>query len=307
MTYYPIIIIPDRLQKLKSALPKVPKFQESQPRSPQIPHPIEIRLIGLESLAVLGLSLGLGIFNQILGIGFLVLALGAIAIQALILKNTYPSRLQKYEQELRDYPSKLEAYDRLKAEHNQEVESLLSPEKITEYRQRQLLDILKATKKHDGNNSKARRGMSEAKFAKHLKRYFDQNIYERLTLNIPNYANPYSPDFAYIDQALNLYIDIEIDEPYTRSKPIHFKGADDRRNQFFIARGWIVIRFCEEQVVRYPRQCCKAIAEVIADILGDNLELTRFGNTQNLPKIKHWSRGDSIIMIKNQARDRYLK
>ena len=67
-----------------------------------------------------------------------------------------------------------------------------------------------------------------------------------------------------------------------------------------------MIRFSEEQVVRYPLQCCRAIAEVIADILGDGLELTRFETTPPLPKIKHWSRGEAIIMIKEQVRDHYL-
>lgn len=306
MTYYPIIIIPKPLQKLKSAMPQVPKFQEPQPRSPKTPQPIEIKLIILETFAILGISLGLGFINSSVGISFLVLGFGAIAIQSLILKSNYPDRLQQYEQDLQDYPHKLETYDRLKAEHDEEVQRLLSPENITEFRQRQLLDILKQTKPHNGTNSKAKRGISEAKFAKHLRRYFEDNIHERLTLTIPNSTYPYSPDFAYIDRGLNLYIDIEIDEPYSHSQPIHYVGKDDRRNQFFVSRGWIVIRFSEEQVVHYPRQCCRAIAEVIADILGDGLELTRFETTPPLPKIKHWSRGESIIMIKNQARDRYL-
>ncbi|AFY75333.1 hypothetical protein Syn7502_03486 [Synechococcus sp. PCC 7502] len=306
MNYYPIIIIPKPLQHIKTAMPKIPKFREKQPRSPQIPQPIEIKLIFIESLAVIGISIGIGLVNLTIGIGVLVFGFIVIAIQALILKNNFPTRLQKYEQEVRAYPSKLEAFNQLKLEYDQEVERLQSPEYILEFRQRLLLDTLKQTKPHDGTNSKARRGMSEAKFVKHLNRYFDTNIYERLTLNIPNSPKPYSPDFAYIDRGLNLYIDIEIDEPYSHRQPIHFIGQDDRRNQFFIDRGWIVIRFCEEQVVRYPRQCCKAIAEVIADILGDGLELTRFENTPPLPKVKHWTRAESLTMIKNQARDRYL-
>lgn len=306
MSYYPIIIIPDRLKKLKTSIPKVPKFKESPPRSPRTPQPVEIKLIILEFLATFGISLSLGLIESFFTVAFLSLGLGAIAIQSIILKFNYPNRLEKYQRELKDYPSKLETYDRLKDEHDIEVKRLLSPENVIEFRQRQLLDILKQTKPHDGTNSKAKRGMSEAKFAKHLKRYFEDNIHERLSLTIPNSTYPYSPDFAYIDRGLNLYIDIEIDEPYSSSKPIHYRGKDDRRNQFFVSRGWIVIRFCEEQVVRYPRQCCKAIAEVIADILGDGLELTRFENTPPLPKIKHWTHGEAILAIKNQARDRYL-
>jgi hypothetical protein len=192
MTYYPIIIIPKPLQKLKSAMPQVPKFQEPQPRSPKTPQPIEIKLIFLETFTILGISLGLGLLNLLVGIGFLVLGFGAIAIQSLIFKSNYPDRLQQYEQDLKDYPHKLETYDRLKTEHNEEVQRILSPENITEFRQRQLLDVLKQTKSHNGTNSKAKRGMSEAKFAKYLRRYFEENIHERLTLSIPNSTYPYS-------------------------------------------------------------------------------------------------------------------
>jgi len=306
MSNYPIVIIPDRLKKLKSVMPQVPKFKETPPQSPRTPQPIEIRLIILELIATFVISLGLGLIESFFTVAFLSLGLGAIAIQSIILKSNYPTRLQKYEQKLKDYPTQLQTYNSLKAEYDLEVKRLLSPENITEFRQRQLLDILKQTKSQDGNNSKAKRGMSEAKFAKHLKRYFEDNIHERLTLTIPNFPKPYSPDFAYIDRGLNLYIDIEIDEPYSSRKPIHYVGRDDRRNHFFISRGWIVIRFCEEQAVRYPRECCKAIAEVIADIVGDDLELSRFSNTPSLPKIKHWSNREAILMIKDRVRDRYL-
>jgi hypothetical protein len=192
MTYYPIIIIPKPLQRLKSAIPQVPKFQEPQPRSPKTPQSIEIKLIFLETFTISGISLGLGLLNLLVGIGFLVLGFGAIAIQSLIFKSKYPDRLQQYEQDLKDYPHKLETYDRLKTEHNEEVQRILSPENITEFRQRQLLDVLKQTKSHNGTNSKAKRGMSEAKFAKYLRRYFEENIHERLTLSIPNSTYPYS-------------------------------------------------------------------------------------------------------------------
>ncbi len=319
MSHYPIIIIPDSLKKLKSQVPKTPKFDESQPQPPlSAPQPIEIKLIAVEFLVILGTAIGLGIIKFSLGVSFLGFGLIAIAIQAIFLKSNFPRRLQKYEQAQKDFPAKLENFYHRQAEHNLELKNLLSPENIAEFRQRQLLDILKKTTPHNGTNSKARRGFSEVKFAKHLKRYFGDNIHERLIIAIPNFPSPYSPDFAYIDRALNLYIDIEIDEPYANQKsnqksnnnatrePIHYLGKDNRRNQFFASRGWVVVRFCEEQVVRYPRQCCKVVAEVIADILGDNLELSGFSDTQSLPQIKHWTKAEAILMIKNQARDLYL-
>ena len=56
------------------------------------------------------------------------------------------------------------------------------------------------------------------------RQYFPGKIHTKLTLKIPNFDHPYTPDFAYIDERLNLYIDIEIDEPYVyrTGKPTHY-------------------------------------------------------------------------------------
>lgn len=305
LSYYPIILIPQALQKVKTAQPPLPKFREKLPRSPQPPQPIEFKLICLEVLGLTTLVLPLGFLNGLIAAGLMGLGFIAIALQTWLLKNNFPRRYQSYEVALAAYPAKLENFRQLQWQHQQHIQTLQSPDYIQEFRQRLLLEILGHTKPQDGNNSKARRGISEAKFGRHLRRYFGDNIHERLYLNIPNFPEPYSPDFAYIDRGLKLYIDIEIDEPYTNRQPIHFIGKDERRNQFFLERGWLVIRFCEEQVIRYPRQCCKVIAQVIADILGDELELSRFKDTPDLPKIKLWTYKEALQMIRNQARDRY--
>lgn len=302
---YPIILIPKALQQVKTAKPPLPQFREKLPRSPQPPQPIKLGLIVLEVLIVLGFVFGLGFFNWLIAVGFGLIGFGAIALQTWVLYNNFPARQQKYENDLAAYPDQLANFRHLQWQHQQTIENLQSPAYLQEYRQRLLLDVLRRTQPQDGNNSKARRGVSEAQFAKHLRRYFEDNIHERLFLNIPNFPKPYAPDFAYIDRGLKLYIDIEIDEPYTNRQPIHFIGKDDRRNQFFLERGWLVMRFCEEQVIRYPRSCCKAIAQVIADIVGDELELSRFRGTPDLPKIKQWSYKEALQMIKNQSRDRY--
>lgn len=68
----------------------------------------------------------------------------------------------------------------------------------------------------------------------------------------------------------SLSIDIEIDEPYVgNTKAPHHcidQGKDDIRNEFFTNGNWVVIRFSEKQVVKYPRSCCKVIASVVARV-----------------------------------------
>lgn len=129
-----------------------------------------------------------------------------------------------------------------------------------------------------------------------------------LTLNIPNFDFPYSPDFAYIDQSTNLYIDIEIDEPYAyqSNKLTHFIGKDDRRNKIFIDKGWLVIRFCEEQVVHYPHSCCKAIAQLISDVLGNSLEINQFIDVPDLNPVKQWTESEAANMADKNYRQTYL-
>jgi hypothetical protein len=185
----------------------------------------------------------------------------------------------------------------------------MSPQGIAEFRYRLLQNVLRQTIPHDGNRGGAQRGAAEAQFGTYLNRYFPGKIHAGLTLNISNFPHPYTPDFAYIDQGLNLYIDIEIDEPYVyhSGEPTHYVGADkdNRRNNHFINKGWIVIRFSEEQVVCHPHSCCKSIASAIVKITGDNSLLNQFVNVLNLQPIRQWTEHEATVMAQRKARDNY--
>jgi hypothetical protein len=99
---------------------------------------------------------------------------------------------------------------------------------------------------------------------------------------------PYTADFAYIEPAMNLHIDIEVDEPYdyTSRQPRHYIGleTEKKRNRFFTDRLWIVIRFSEEQVVRWPDSCFDTLRPRRAKILGSSSPLTKFG-CPHLPEV----------------------
>ncbi|XGB38886.1 MAG: hypothetical protein LVT47_11740 [Cyanobacteria bacterium LVE1205-1] len=83
-----------------------------------------------------------------------------------------------------------------------------------------------------------------------------------------------APDFAYMHG--NLYIDIEIDEPYVYSskKPYHYlyDSKESNRNGFFLNRNWLVIWFAEEQVCRCAESCCTFVAQVINNLTGEPIE-----------------------------------
>ena len=234
----------------------------------------------------------------------------AIAFQAWQQIETYPQRKRDHQREAGTYPKKLEDYNYKKCHYEQENKAAQSPERIIEFQYRLLRDVLSRTSPHDGDHSVATRGWSEDKFGDHLRRYFPGKIHSGLTLKIPNFDHPYTPDFAYFDSSLNLYIDIEVDEPYAHKtkEPTHYIGArrDDNRNHFFLCKGWFVIRFSEEQVVRYPQSCCKTIASTIAEVLGDNSVLNQFANVPSLQEMSRWSQMEAEVMAAEGYRKKYL-
>ncbi|WP_052672450.1 PDDEXK family nuclease [Aliterella atlantica] len=312
MSDFPIILIPSSIQRAKLALPPIPTFTEPTPKQPGAkPQKINYLLVAIE--AALAIVFSAAMSSGSAGLGFLsfLSAAGAIAFQTWQQIKTYPQRKRDYQREVSDYPKKLEDYDRKKRQHEEENTASQTPERIDEFRYNLLRDVLSRTSPHDGDRSIATRGWSEARFGDHLRRYFPSKIYSGLVVRIPNFDHPYTPDFTYIDSSLNLYIDIEVDEPYAYNtkEPTHFLEAwkDDNRNKFFLGRGWLVIRFSEEQVVRHPQSCCKTIAQAIASVLGDTSVLNQFANTPDLQPMRQWTQSEAEDMATNDYRDTYLQ
>lgn len=94
-------------------------------------------------------------------------------------------------------------------------------------------------------------------------------INNELHLAIPGRTSPYEPDFVLFSPLINLYIDVEIDEPYDGyyRTPTHTKeGRDDTRNLFFIESGWIVVRFTEKQIHTDVYGCTETLRSIIESI-----------------------------------------
>src|SRR5690606_24377873 len=115
------------------------------------------------------------------------------------------------------------------------------------------------------------RGVSEEGFEEAISFYFSKYLEIRsdIKLNTSNKTRPYIPDIALIDHSeRNIRIDIEIDEPYSGISriPTHCKGDDLFRDQYFVDRGWIVVRFTEHQIITQQQNCLHLIAALLNSI-----------------------------------------
>ncbi len=237
-------------------------------------------------------------------------AIGAIAYIAQRQRKTYADRQQAYRRQAARYAKELPAYENRKRAHNKKQEAT-APAQIVQWRREQIRTTLARTVPHDGEGSSAPEGRAEKAFRKRLELFFPGKIYANLTHQIPNYPHPYTPDIAYIDRSVHLYIDIEVDEPYVyRSKQAtHYKhaGKDRRRNQFFVSKGWIVIRFSEQQVVCYPDSCGKAVAQIIARITENSSIMRQFADVPDLQKQQQWTEEEAVQMAVRKERNRYKR
>ena len=144
-----------------------------------------------------------------------------------------------------------------------------------------LLDSLnKREKVYDFKiNESAKKGLSEAYFLSYLSKWY---VYPwRILEHCQFEENNYTPtaDFILIYDDLKLGIDIEIDEPYTlkESLPIHLVEDEKYiyRGKFFLNLGYIVIRFAEYQIAKYPDHCCLHIARAVNQLVDREMKIRR--------------------------------
>lgn len=150
------------------------------------------------------------------------------------------------------------------------------------------------------SDDETKKGLMEPAFSIILNRNFKNMIFQDKMLDA------YCPDFIYFNKKINLYIDIEIDEPYKLStkEPIHFTGSDELRDSFFLSKGWCVIRFSEKQVVRQYQECCNEIKKLVNSIYRNS---HRFSNNKlYLEKEPVWTKEVAIRMSKEDFRYSYL-
>ncbi len=127
-----------------------------------------------------------------------------------------------------------------------------------------------------------KKGYKENDFFNHLKNNISNiELTNDVHMVIPNFDKPYEPDIVLFDKSINLFIDVEIDEPYDGyyRYPTHFihpeeeVKQDNIRDLFFTESGWIVIRFTEKQVHCQTRECIDYITNVLHSIYNEDFSI----------------------------------
>ncbi|MBN9352377.1 MAG: hypothetical protein J0H55_16995 [Chitinophagaceae bacterium] len=154
------------------------------------------------------------------------------------------------------------------------------------------------------------KGYKENDFYNEIKsKITDIEIENNVHMVIPHYNKPYEPDIVLFDKKLNLYIDIEIDEPYDGyyRYPTHYTNPEEEikqdniRDLFFIESGWIVIRFTEKQVHCQSSECIDYIQNVLNSIYN-----RKFTTDVKCEREKQWDYNQCIQWQKINYRENYL-
>lgn len=149
------------------------------------------------------------------------------------------------------------------------------------------------------------RGYKEADFLVTLQAEFkDIKVGYDFHLAIPGGSSPYEPDFVLYDEALNLYIDVEIDEPYdgvSRQATHTIGGGDAVRDSFFKESGWVVVRFTERQVHLSSEQCIRFLRGIVDAMRGQARPIS--------PEVEHepkWTNEQALRWEREHYRENYL-
>ena len=138
---------------------------------------------------------------------------------------------------------------------------------------------------HDGkfsistNCKNKKTGASELVAFSNIIRLGIQCIHKDISVVIDGHR--YEPDFVYINKEKGIYVDIEVDEPYSANHhPTHYitndgTHKDHQRNQAFLDAGWYVIRFTEQQMFCQTKECMKLLFDL----------LVKIGAEDSLPKL----------------------
>lgn len=282
------MLLPTPLQEALTAQPQLPDYDQPQPRSEDFPPSFS--------------------FSQSFGSGLLA-AIGMKQQAEDLLAPAKADARQRFEAALRQYEAEKRAFE--EAER-----AKVTPEILEKTRRRQAAAQLEKSQAESMVESRTRMGHSEAHLHEALARHFPNLIERRRILKTS--AGEFHPDYLLYDPGSRLKIDIELDEPYNlRLKaPIHFvewepelnrhESLDAKRDNAFLAAGWPVVRFSEEQAVRDPDGCARVVAEVIQQVTGQAIP-------DSLQQIKavaphpRWTREEANRMASAGSRDEWLE
>ena len=155
------------------------------------------------------------------------------------------------------------------------------------------------------HGKKGIKGYKEEEFFADLERHFGDRfqLHDDIVFATGKGTRPYEPDIVLHDPAVNLYVDIEIDEPYSghTRRPTHCQGDDDVRDEVLVSRGWCVVRLPEILVHESPDDCCHLLAGLLKRILPGYVPPAAFTEAPAVPRIEPWD----VLQAQRWAKERY--
>lgn len=323
---YPYVFLPAAIQDaLRGWSPQKP----TEPYPPQKPagRPIKDSLLPLLlwvpliliSAILVGLSIAIHFY------GGVIFAIMIGVISGVFIRNTIVSKYdlvassEKDRQE-RDYTNALREYERRLKEYQTAMK--VYEDRATHYKENSHSEYIRyllgtcldeyTPPTIESNLTAVRQGPAERFFFVYLKERMSDDFELLVDVQTKHYfrdggkAYYYYPDIVIRNKPTGLMIDIEIDEPYVAKtgEPIHCYKDDDDRNDALVDDNWIVLRFTEEQVIRFPDICLAYIRTVCSDILTHSEKCNNpmtWGFTQ-----RPWSSYESRQMADTNYRLKYL-
>lgn len=182
---------------------------------------------------------------------------------------SYPDDMKRYEEALNDYRVKLSIYE-------DTVDALMSDNYLSSYRADQLRCFLS----HRSQPELFKIELTDSIKVGASEGYFKEKLKDEGFNILEGYKVRAGFKYFYPDILIEyngLYIDIEIDEPYSGNDgtPIHYLkddsisliSIDRERNNCFTSQGFEVIRFSEEQVFCYTEYCIDTLKQYVQSLL----------------------------------------
>lgn len=153
------------------------------------------------------------------------------------------------------------------------------------------------------------------RMARLVDRYLGETVEvkTRVRLAGPTGMPYFEPDLVVVHRnaRLRLHLAIEIDVPYdAEGLPRNTCDAQGPphalRDRQMAARGWVIVRFAEEQVVRDPGGCCRYIAEVLRALTPSWTLPPEIEAVPMLEALACWSEAEARAWAAAARRERYL-
>ena len=317
----------------KPGKPEKPELSSKQVfKKPEEVPEDTIGCFGYGFIAMLISGLGVLLFNAGLTVGGFLVPIGGLMMMYYTFgwetikrnrqkkRDLYLKNLKEYEENKRnseseyknkliEYNSKNESYDNdCKKVESRNIE-MQSENFLFAFKKQKIKSYLLESKQPKQFRGLPQRSVTHNFFKEYLSKKFPNQIFDNFYFKNSDYENLlYIPDYVLYDKEINLFFNIEVDEPYIGidGTPIHFqKSNDEERDDFFLRKKWIVIRFAEIQIIRNPNMCCGIIENVIKNLKSCILK-DDFSDNSQIQIIEKWSKEDAHKLAFQKYRNIYL-